>query len=251
MTAGSPLHVWVPGGGAFVANAQEAMTGDVVWVLDEGIPSVAHMLVSGTPTAEWLDGCAGLRAVVVPYAGVPTKTAVLLAARPHVALHNLHHNAAATAEMAVSLLLAVAKHVVAGHTTLRRGDWSLRYGAPVGVTLAGRRAVVLGWGTIGARVGHVLRAMDLDVVGVARSARPSEGVVAVDALDEALIGADTLVVTAPATEQTCGMVNASRLARLAPGAMVVNVARGALIDERALFEALRKGALVASGSAGG
>ena len=80
----------------------------------------AEILVQGVPDDEALDGRPSLRSVVIPYAGVPDRTRERIARRPHLSLHNLHHNAAATAEMAVALLLAAAKSVVPYDRALRR-----------------------------------------------------------------------------------------------------------------------------------
>ena len=110
------------------------------------------------------------------------------------------------------------------------------------------RALVVGAGGIGATIAERLAAFGVRVTGVRR--RPELGVppgcarvVGPDAIDDELPGADILVLAAPHTRQTRGLMTAERLDRLPEGAILVNVARGALVDEGALVERLRSGRL--------
>ncbi len=214
-------------------------------------PAEFELLVAGRPTAEQLAASPKLRAVIVPFAGIPAATRELLAEHPQLALHNLHHNAAATAEAALGLLLAASKRLVPADRDLRRGDWSARYREREGLLLAGRSVLIVGLGAIGARLARACQALDLRVLGVRRDpSRPCEHadeVHGVEALDELLPRAELLVLCCPATPETEGLLDARRLALLPREAVLVNVGRGSLIEEEALYEALRSGAL---GSAG-
>ncbi|MGD2148467.1 MAG: hydroxyacid dehydrogenase, partial [Anaerolineae bacterium] len=71
-----------------------------------------EILVAGRPNREHFTASSALRALVIPFAGLPSETRALLRDFPHIAVHNLHHNAGAVAEMAVTLMLAAAKHIV-------------------------------------------------------------------------------------------------------------------------------------------
>jgi len=209
--------------------------------------------VAGRPEEKDLDASRVLRLVVVPYAGVPPATLARVRARPSLSLATLHHNAVPTAEMAVALLLAAARGIVPADQALRRGDWTLRYAEDRGVVLAGRTAVVLGFGAIGRRVAEALVGLGMKVRAVRRHvpADAEEGArVAVHGpgdLDVLLPAADALVVALPLTPETRGLLDARRLALLPRGALVVNVARGEVIDEDALYEALAAGRLGGAG----
>lgn len=112
--------------------------------------------------------------------------------------------------------------------------------------LAGQTVLVVGLGAIGLEVARLARCVAMRVVGVKRTPGPVEGVEAVappERLAELAAVADALVVTLPLTERTRGLVDAVALAALRPGAVVVNVGRGAVIDEAALVAALRDGHL--------
>jgi phosphoglycerate dehydrogenase-like enzyme len=107
--------------------------------------------------------------------------------------------------------------------------------------------VVYGLGTIGSEVARLARAFGLYVIGVRRSPWVEgdvvEELVHPESLDAVLPRADWLVMAAPLSQETLGAISVARLALLPPGAHVLNVARGKIIDERALIERLRSGGI--------
>lgn len=128
----------------------------------------------------------------------------------------------------------------------RRRHWE-RF---AGTDLEGRTVLVVGHGRVGREVGRMARAFGMTVLGV--RARPdgqppaahhADELYGVDALPALLPRADFLVLAAPHTDETEGMIGAAQLAGLPAGAVVVNVGRGALVDEAPLVEALRSGHL--------
>ena len=126
----------------------------------------------------------------------------------------------------------------------RDGRWIEALTAPI----RGRTVVVIGFGDIGQAVGRAALSLGLDVIAVTRSGTraaqaPAVRVVATGALDGVLPSADFVVVTAPLTAETRGLMNRERLALLRPTAGLVNMARAALVDGDALVERLRDGAL--------
>ena len=212
-----------------------------------------------------------LRALVMPYAGILPEHLVELRGLlgdgrlgSSVMLHNLHHNAPMTAEMGVALLLAAAKRLVPADRRLRQGDWRPR-GLPFpGATdieppmpmllLEGRTALVLGFGALGSRVARVLLALGMNVLATRRTApkggaRSAEGIVVhpADALPQLLPQADVLMVCVPSTAETRQLIGEAELALLPDQAIVVNVGRGEVLEERALYEALRSGKLHGAG----
>lgn len=115
---------------------------------------------------------------------------------------------------------------------------------------AGSRALVVGTGSIGQSTARLLSALGVEVTGAGRVARDDDPVfgrvVPTDRLADHLGGFDHVVLVAPLTEQTRGLVGAAELAVMAPTAHLVNVGRGALVDEAALVEALRAGEIAAA-----
>lgn len=218
-------------------------------------PGSIAVLVGGFPRAEQLAACPNLRALIVPFAGVPAETQHMVQALPHVSLHNLHYNVIPTAEMAITLLLAAAKLVVPMDRDMRRGDWSSRYIVTPATMLSGKTALILGYGQIGRRIARGCRGLGMEVIGVkrtppaAQAAREDDGVEVhpIAALHDLLPRTDALIMVLPETPETTGMVGARELAELRPGALLVNVGRGPTLDEEALYTALRNGTLRAAG----
>ena len=148
------------------------------------------------------------------------------------------------AEFALTGLL----HVVKGVPHLRAQQAAHRWERYATSSVRGRRAVVVGLGSIGRETVRLLAAVGLEVVGVGRPGRTYEvpgavRVVGTDALDEVLGDADVLVLACPLTEETRGLLSRERIDALPRGAVVVNVARGQVLDEAALTDALVSGHL--------
>lgn len=148
------------------------------------------------------------------------------------------------AEFALTGVLHVAK----GVPHLRRQQAAHRWERYATSSVRGRRAVVVGLGSIGRETVRLLAAAGLDVVGVGRPGRTyvvpgASRVVGTDALDDELGEAEVLVLACPLTEETRGLVDRRRIDALPAGAIVVNVARGQVVDEQALTDALVSGHL--------
>jgi phosphoglycerate dehydrogenase-like enzyme len=147
---------------------------------------------------------------------------------------------ASVAEHVVALMLAGRRRL---HAAARAQTWDTENG---GQPLFGARMVVVGTGSIGHAVTRLLEPWGMEIVGVNRSGRPVDGfarVVPVDALLDELPGADVVVIAAPSTPDTAGLIGAAQLAAMSDHAWLVNVARGALVDTDALVEALRTGSI--------
>jgi len=215
-------------------------------------PAAFEVLVAGRPSREQLEASPHLRMLVIPYAGVPMETAVMLADSPEIVVHNLHHNSPASTEMAIGLLLAACKMILPMDAALREGRWSGRGKANPALLLTGKTALVIGYGSIGKRVARVLAALGMDVLAVRRTDLPAEAVDGIEvrpvaALHDLLPRATVLAVCVPLTAETRGMIGAEELAALPEGASLVNVARGPVVEEEALYEALRSGRLHSAG----
>ncbi len=209
----------------------------------EAQPEETDILVGGGVTEEQFACSPGLQAVIVPFAGVPFATQTLLRRYPDVTLHNLHFNDVSTAEMALALLLAASRHVAALDRRLRQGNWQWDDEMYPTGTFPGKTAVVLGYGAIGRRLAPVCQALGMHVIGVRRHEpeTPQQDGVAlysVAHLAELLPQADVLICLLPHTNETEGLLGAKELALLPDHCLLVNVGRGPVIDEEALYTAL-------------
>jgi D-2-hydroxyacid dehydrogenase (NADP+) len=152
----------------------------------------------------------------------------------------------AVAELALALLLALAKRL----PDRLREQAEHRWTQELNRGLNGATLVVVGLGSIGSAVARAASALGMHVIGVRRTARPARwarDVVAFTDLDRVLPRAEFIVLCCPETDETRGLIGASQLRRLPRGAVLVNVARGTIVDEPALIDALRDGHLGGAG----
>jgi phosphoglycerate dehydrogenase-like enzyme len=234
-----------------LAHLNAGLRPDVAVTLGRELPRPPdyQVLVAGRPAREHITASPDLQALIIPFAGLPQETRALMLDFPHIAVHNLHHNAVAAAEMAVTLMLAAAKFVVPIDRALRQDDWSPRYRPNPAVLLEGKTALILGYGAIGQRVGHACRGLGMEVIATRRRATKerSEEVYPPEALPSLLPRADVLIIALPLTAETDGLIREEELALLPPRAVLVNVGRGSVVDEKALYRALRDGKVHSAG----
>jgi phosphoglycerate dehydrogenase-like enzyme len=145
-----------------------------------------------------------------------------------------------TAELALTLMLASLRGIPEFVRAQDQGHWELQRRE----SLADKRVLIVGYGQIGAAIEERVRAFEAEVVRVARRAR--EGVHAIDELPGLLPEADVVVLIVPGTAETRHLVDESFLARMKAGALLVNVARGSVLDQDALLAALRDGRIRAA-----
>lgn len=221
---------------AEVTSGPEPVEDTQIWSTGSAAPGV-------------LSSLSNLKAVVVPWAGVPEKLIEVVAARPEVSLHNLHHNADASAEMALALLMSASRQIPRADKQIREGNWGMRFGLPEPVLLHGRTALILGWGEIGKRVGRMCRGLGMKVIAVRRTLtkRDRDYVHGVEELDDLLRQTHALMVCMPLTPETKGMIGKDQLALMPAGGLLVNVGRGPIVDEEALYDSLKSGHLSAAG----
>ncbi len=216
-------------------------------------PAGFHVLISGSAKREHLAASPQLHTVIVPWAGIPVVLRDLLQAEfPHLALYNLHHNAPPVAELAMALLLAAAKRIVPLDQALRRDDWTPRYEPSRAMLLEGKTALVLGYGAIGRLVARACRGLGMQVLATRCSPQTASDEYAHEihssaALPDLLPRAHALIICLPLTPETEGLLGEKELRLLPAGAVLVNIGRGPIVQEQALYEALRDGHLGAAG----
>jgi len=157
-------------------------------------------------------------------------------------------NIVSAAELAVGLLLAAARHISPAHSALRNGEW--KHSKYTGIELYEKTVGIVGLGRIGVLVAHRLAAFGMDVIAYdpyVQAGRAAQmGVRLVD-LDTLLAEADFLSVHLPKTPETVGLIGTDELAKAKSSLVLVNAARGGIVDEDALFAALKEGRIAAAG----
>ena len=211
------------------------------------------ILVYPTPKQEWIEASPNLKAVIIPWAGLPEETRTLMLNYPNVSVHNLHHNNVNTAEMALTLLLAAAKRLIPMDQALRRNDWRPRYDGPQGILLNGKRALILGFGEVGQALAGFCLGLGMKVMAIKKHPQDYQGHLDVDIypdnlLNELLSTTDVLLIALPLTAETEGLIGETELNRMPRGSLLVNIGRGPIVDQWALYNALVSGQLRAAGS---
>jgi len=157
----------------------------------------------------------------------------------------------ATAELAFMLLLSAARHGIAGDRLVRTGAWdSWSPALLVGTQVTGARLGIIGMGGVGQALARMARGFQMEIHYHKRSRLPADleqGATYHADLDSLLGVSDFLSLNCPATPDTVNLMNAERLAKLPKGAILVNSARGSLVDEDALLQAIDSGHLAAAG----
>ena len=144
------------------------------------------------------------------------------------------------AEYVISAMLQEVKRVRAHFEAQQRHEWT----PIVSGELTGKTVGIVGLGGIGQAVAHRAKAFEMRVIGTKRSPLVDSNVDEIlppDRLGELLATSDFVVLTLPLTDESRGMIGAVELAQMRPNAVLINVARGAIVDEEALVEALRAG----------
>ncbi|HEY0443987.1 MAG TPA: phosphoglycerate dehydrogenase [Candidatus Limnocylindrales bacterium] len=193
---------------------------------------------------------AGRRLIVIGRAGVGVDNVDLEAAtRAGITVVNAPTgNTIAAAEHTLALLFAVARKIAAADASVRRGEW--KRGAFTGHELRGRTLGIIGLGKIGQAIAVRARGLEMTVLGVdpfiTAEQAALHGVELVE-LDALLSRSDVITVHVPITRATRGLIGRDALARMKPGALLLNVARGGVVDEQAVADALGDGRLGGAG----
>jgi D-3-phosphoglycerate dehydrogenase len=206
---------------------------------------VAIIARYGKISARVIEACSQLRVISKHGTGIDTIDSAAAKARGIAVKAAAGANAAAVAEHTWALILACAKNVVRLDERMHAGHWDKA--THKSVELKGRTLGLVGLGAIGLRVAQTGTALGMRVIAFDPFASAFPDGVQRGELDEVIASSDVLSLHCPLTAQNANMINAASLATMRPGAVLVNTARGGLIDEVALADALRSGRLRAAG----
>jgi D-3-phosphoglycerate dehydrogenase len=215
--------------------------------LQEAVRAADGLIVrSGTRvTADLLEDPGRLKAVVRAGVGVDNIDVAAATRRGIVVMNTPGGNTISTAEHTITLLMALARHIPAADASVRQGKWER--GKFVGTQLAGKTLGIVGLGRVGREVARRAAGLDMKVLGFDPFMAPDKaaqlGIESVTDLDSLLPRCDFLTVHTPLTDETRGLIGARELVLMRRGARVLNCARGGIIHEEALAEALRSGHL--------
>ncbi|MDP2966412.1 MAG: NAD(P)-dependent oxidoreductase [Pelolinea sp.] len=238
----------------FIDFLQQKLDPNIIVSLGDMVENTkdTSILVAGHPTRELLASLPNLKALIIPWAGVAPETLDLMRDFPMVSIHNLHHNALPVAEYALALLLSAANTLIPVDRALRANDWRPRYTHTPSILLTGKTTLILGYGNIGKVLAKLLIGFNMTLLATRNSIESpviedSVQIFPSNYLHKLLPKSDFLIVTLPLTPFTKGLIGEKELALLPKHAVVVNTGRGDIIDQAALYKALKEHSILAAG----
>src|SRR6188474_2323799 len=195
-------------------------------------------------TAELLDETTSLRVIGRAGVGVDNIDVSAATIRGVVVMNAPDGNTITTAEHTVAMLVSLARSIPQASSSLKSGRWDRK--KFVGVELQGKTLGIIGLGRIGRVVASRARAMGMLIVAYDPFIAPEQArdlEIELAPLDEVYARADFLTVHTPLTPETRGLVDREAISKMKKGARIINCARGGLVDEEALYEALTSGAI--------
>lgn len=198
-------------------------------------------------TAALMDRAAKLRVIGRAGVGVDNIDVAAATQRGIVVMNAPDGNTITTAEHTIALLVAMARSVPQAHATLQSGVWDKK--SFVGVELNGKTLGVIGLGRIGKHVARIARGFGMQIVAFDPFTSPDQAKelgIETASLDEVLRRADLLTIHTPVTDETRGIIGREAFGKMKKGVRVVNAARGGLVDEAALLDAIENGTVAAA-----
>ncbi len=253
MRQSTPLtHIWLEA--PLLDSVRATLPASVALLAAEQPAAPAQAVLASSLlrySAAWMDDCPNLLLIARTGIGVDNVDLDAATARGIVVTNTPDGPTESTAEHTVAMLLALAKRLPQGMANMAAGEWGPRRPPLVGIEVRGKTLGLVGFGRIGRRVAEVCRvAFAMRVLACDPVVTPEQaaavGVELTD-LETVVQEADFLSLHAPATPATRRLLNRERLGRMKPGAILLNLARGPLVDEAALLEALETGQLGGAG----
>ena len=215
----------------------------------EGTIGLVARGTEGSITRKIIENCPGLRVIARPGVGYDTVD-VAFATQRRIPVVYAPIGGFAVAEAALALLMSIVKKIRLADTILKQGQWQRRYQLSTG-DLTGHTLGIIGLGRIGGRLARLVQNFEMEVLGYDPflTEKDARGLgVEMVPLDDLLRRSDFISVHVPLGEQTRGMINRERIARMKPGAIFINTARGGVVESLdVLADALESGHLGAVG----
>ena len=206
----------------------------------------AEVIASVIVPGGYIRKASNLRMIQTFGAGIDRVDLDAVRDRGDVIVCNNHANSAEVAESTISLLLAVAKNLIPSDRELRAGNWVHRWGGPVpNLEIRGKNVLIIGLGHIGADIAKRLKSFDVRITAATRSGSSSndnlvDQIVRIDETEPHVKGADFVILSLPLTNESEGLVNRDFLSWMKPTSILVNISRAQIIDEQALYDALKE-----------
>ncbi len=247
------MKVLVPYSDELVKIMKDIIGDEAEVIQSEGTPESmlekggdVEILLSGRVSGEFIQKATKLRMIQSFGAGIDKIDMDAVRERDDLIVCNSHVNSAEVAEYAITLLLAVAKHLIPSDRELRTGNWIHRWGGPVhNIEIRGKKVLIFGLGHIGADIARKLKSFDVTITaathsGTSRNADLVDKVISIKEMKSQVEDSDFIILSLPLTDESKGLVDRAFLSWMKPTSVLVNISRGQIVDELALYEALKE-----------
>ena len=215
----------------------------------------AHIVIGWRPTREFLDKAINMRLFINPGVGIQhhIDTFRELTQSRDITLINGHGNTYFTAQHAVALLLAITNKIIPHHEWMKEGLWRRGDSYAKSTPVRDRKIGLLGYGAVNQKVHKFLAGFDVEFLVLKRTWNGDEEFPTPvkkffsEELDEFLKETDMLMIAVPQTEKTIGMIGERELRLLGSDSFLVNISRGIVVDEEALYNALKENVIAGAG----
>ncbi|MFM9151008.1 MAG: phosphoglycerate dehydrogenase [Candidatus Planktophila sp.] len=230
-----------------VRNCDGANRAELLEALGKGVDAV--LIRSATKMdAEAIGAAKGLRVIARAGVGLDNVDIPAATAAGVMVVNAPTSNIVSAAELAIALLLASARFVSPAHAALRNGKWARsKY---TGAELFEKTLGVVGFGRIGQLVAHRMQAFGMNVIAYDPYLQPAKAAqlnVALVELDELLKRSDFITIHLPKTKETANLIGEEALKKVKPEVRIINAARGGVLDETALYNAIKEGRVAGAG----
>ncbi len=206
----------------------------------------ADIVTGGRIPSEYIRKAEKLKMIQAFGAGIDVIDLKVVLEQENLLLCNNHINAAEVAEYAIMLLLAAAKHIIISDGEFRSGDWNMAWGGPrPNLEIRNKTCLLLGLGNIGTAIAEQLKGFNVKIMAVTRTGAISQTdlvdeIVSINEVETIIGKADFVILSLPLTHQSKGLVDKKFLDGMKSTALLVNISRGAIIVETALYDALKE-----------
>jgi phosphoglycerate dehydrogenase-like enzyme len=213
----------------------------------------ADILAANRVSRDFIAAAPNLRMIQTFTAGVENIDHDAVKERGNIILCNSHINAAEVAEYAITLLLAVAKNIIPNDRELRKGDWIYAFGGPrPNVEIRNKICFILGLGNIGSEIAKRLKAFDVTIYAATRSGGSQHAdlvdrLVRIDEARPLIEVSDFIILSLPLTPESKGLIDSTFISWMKPTSILVNISRGPIVNEKALFRALKENRIRGAG----
>ncbi|MFW9966253.1 MAG: 2-hydroxyacid dehydrogenase [Candidatus Thorarchaeota archaeon] len=213
----------------------------------------ADIVVSGRVSGDYIREAPNLKMIQALGAGIDKIDRQAVLDRGDIIVCNNHMNALEVAEYAIMLLFATAKNIILSDRELRKGDWIYGFGGlNPNVEIRNKTCLIIGLGNIGAEIAKRLKCFDLKLKAVTRSGKSPnaalvDSITSMEKMKPYVQEADFIVLSLPLTHESRGIIDSEVISWMKPSAILVNISRGEIVDEAALYRALKDKQILAAG----